>query len=57
MENEADLIEGCWTGDNAARKRLYMLYSNRMLAVCYRYMGDKDAAYDVLHDGSIKIFI
>lgn len=27
-----------------------------MLAVCYRYTGDMDAAYDVLHDGFIKIF-
>ena len=27
-----------------------------MLAVCYRYMGDIDAAHDVLHDGFIKIF-
>lgn len=27
-----------------------------MLAVCYRYTGDADAAHDVLHDGFIKIF-
>lgn len=27
-----------------------------MLAVCYRYTGDMDAAHDVLHDGFIKIF-
>ena len=27
-----------------------------MLAVCYRYVGDMDAAHDVLHDGFIKIF-
>ena len=27
-----------------------------MLAVCYRYVGDIDAAHDVLHDGFIKIF-
>lgn len=27
-----------------------------MLAVCYRYTGDVDAAHDVLHDGFIKIF-
>ena len=27
-----------------------------MLAVCYRYTGDIDAAHDVLHDGFIKIF-
>ena len=27
-----------------------------MLAVCYRYVGNMDAAHDVLHDGFIKIF-
>lgn len=27
-----------------------------MLAICYRYTGDMDAAHDVLHDGFIKIF-
>lgn len=56
MGNEAELIKGCRAGDNSARKKLYTLYSNKMLAICYRYVGDKDAAHDVLHDGFIKIF-
>ena len=56
MENETELIEGCRTGKDSARKELYTLYSKQMLAVCYRYMGDIDAAHDVLHDGFIKIF-
>lgn len=56
MENEIELIRGCREGDNSARKKLYTLYSKKMLAVCYRYTGDMDAAHDVLHDGFIKIF-
>ena len=56
MENEIELIKGCRAGKDSARKELYTLYSNKMLAVCYRYTGDVDAAYDVLHDGFIKIF-
>ena len=56
MENEIDLIKGCRAGDESARKKLYSLYSNQMLAVCYRYTGDIDAAHDVLHDAFIKIF-
>lgn len=56
MENETELIEGCRAGKDSARKELYTLYSKQMLAVCYRYMGDIDAAHDVLHDGFIKIF-
>lgn len=56
MENEIELIEGCRAGADFARKELYTLYSKQMLALCYRYTGDMDAAYDVLHDGFIKIF-
>lgn len=51
-----ELIEGCRAGNDSARKALYTLYSKQMLAVCYRYTGDVDAAHDVLHDGFIKIF-
>lgn len=56
MENELELIRGCRAGENAARKRLYTLYAEQMLTVCYRYTGDIDAAHDVLHDAFIKIF-
>ena len=55
LENEIELIEGCRAGKDSARKELYTLYSKQMLAVCYRYTGDVDAAHDVLHDGFIKI--
>lgn len=56
MENEIDMIEDCRAGKDSARKDLYNLYSKQMLALCYRYTGDIDAAHDVLHDGFIKIF-
>lgn len=56
LENEIELVEGCRAGMDSARRELYTLYSKQMLVVCYRYTGDMDAAYDVLHDGFIKIF-
>jgi len=56
IEKERELIEGCRAGRDSARKMLYTLYSKQMLAICYRYTGDVDQAYDVLHDGFIKIF-
>jgi RNA polymerase sigma-70 factor (ECF subfamily) len=56
LENEIELIRGCRAGEDFARKQLYILYAKQMLAVCYRYTGDMDAAHDVLHDGFIKIF-
>lgn len=56
MENEVELIRGLRAGNDSARKLLYTHYSTQMLAVCYRYTGDMDAAHDVLHDAFIKIF-
>ncbi len=56
VDNEIELIEGCRAGKDSARKALYTRYAQQMLAVCYRYVGDLDAAHDVLHDGFIKIF-
>lgn len=56
MENEIELIKGCRAGKESARQQLYTLYSNRMLAICYRYTGDIDVAHDVLHDGFVRIF-
>lgn len=54
--NEIELSEGCRQGDNRARKQLYEQYAGRMLAVCLRYVSDRDTAQDLLHDGFIKIF-
>ena len=54
--DELKLVEGCRRGDADARKQLYTQYAEQMLAVCYRYTGDMDDAYDVLHDGFIKVF-
>ncbi|MCD8292402.1 MAG: sigma-70 family RNA polymerase sigma factor [Prevotellaceae bacterium] len=56
MESEEELIEGCRAGDDTARKELYTRFAPQMLAVCYRYTGDMDAAHDVLHDGFVKLF-
>lgn len=54
--NEIELSEGCRHGDNRARKQLYEQYAGRMLSVCLRYVGDRDTAQDLLHDGFLKIF-
>ncbi|MCD8165011.1 MAG: sigma-70 family RNA polymerase sigma factor [Bacteroides sp.] len=54
--NELELAEGCRQGDNHARRLLYEQYVGRMLAICMRYLGDREAAQDLLHDGFIKIF-
>ena len=53
---EKELIDGCSSGNRLYQKELYGKYSARMLAVCYRYVGDRDVACDLLHDGFIAIF-
>lgn len=54
---EKELIESCKKGDNKARKRLYEMYSQQMMGICFRYTGDRDVSQDLLHDGFIKVFM
>ena len=53
---EEELIRQCMRGANAARKELYDTYAKQMLSICYRYTGGMDVAYDLLHDGFLKVF-
>lgn len=57
LEDEEQLIIKCRSGNNSARRDLYIKYSKRLLSVCYRYAGDIDLAHDLLHDGFIKIYM
>lgn len=52
----ASLIEGCRSGDRLSQKALYDALSRKMFAVCLRYMGDCEAAEDVLQDGFVTLF-
>lgn len=54
--NEAELAERCGKGDNLARKQLYERYARQLMAICVRYVGDREAAQDVLHDGFLNVF-
>lgn len=53
---ELELSEQCRQGNNRARRELYERYAGRLLAICLRYMSDRDTAQDLLHDGFLKIF-
>ena len=53
---EEELASKCKQADNQARKELYERYGGSLMAICLRYMGNRDAAEDVLHDGFIRIF-
>lgn len=52
---EEEIIRLFAAGNPAAFRTLYDRYAGKMMAVCVRYMGNTDAARDVLQDGFIKI--
>ncbi|MGL5272367.1 MAG: RNA polymerase sigma factor [Phocaeicola sp.] len=54
--NELELAQRCTKADNLARKELYERYAGHLLAICIRYLGDREIAQDVLHDGFILLF-
>lgn len=51
-----ELVDQAKAGDRKAQKAIYDSLSGKMYAVCLRYMGDKEAAEDVLQDGFVALF-
>lgn len=61
MQMKADIPEEelslqCQRGDMQARRTLYERYGGGLMAICLRYIGDRETAEDVLHDGFLRIF-
>jgi len=54
--DEEQLVAACRKNDQRALRQLYERYAPSMLGICMRYVKDRDAAQDVLHDGFIKVF-
>ena len=40
-------IEDAKRGDPKAQKSIYDMLSSKMYAVCLRYMGNRESAYDI----------
>lgn len=53
---EKQLIDNCLQGDRLAQRKLYELYSGKMMGICLRYCRDRETAKDLLHDGFLKIY-
>lgn len=53
---DIELAKQCARGDEKARKELYMRYAGSLYALCLRYVGDRELARDLMHDGIIKVF-
>lgn len=50
------LIPACRDGDHKAQKRLFDALAPKMMAVCMRYMGNREDAEDVLQEGFVSVF-
>lgn len=54
--NLDEIIEGCKSSDRRAQELLFRHLYGKMLAVCLRYIADKDSAQEVVQEGFIKVF-
>ena len=52
--SESDLALRCAAKDQKAQGELYTRYAGKLYAVCFRYIGDKEEAQDLMHDSMIK---
>ena len=50
------LVATCQGGDRKAQKRLFDALAPKMMAVCLRYMGNREDAEDVLQEGFVTLF-
>ncbi|MFT5915706.1 MAG: RNA polymerase sigma factor (sigma-70 family) [Bacteroidia bacterium] len=53
--SEQELVEKCQKGNRNAQQQLYSQHSDKMLAICLRYVGEFEAE-DVLVNGFMKVF-
>ena len=56
MNEEQQLIADFRKGKKNAQKMIFELHAPAMLAVCVRYVRDRELARDLLQDGFIRVF-
>jgi RNA polymerase sigma factor (sigma-70 family) len=54
---EAELIQACIERQSWAQQRIYEDNYRVMMAVCMRYSTNEEDAFDILHDGFLKVFM
>jgi RNA polymerase sigma-70 factor (ECF subfamily) len=50
------IVEACLRGERRAQERLFQTYYGKMLAVCMRYLSDRDNAQEILQVSFLKVF-
>jgi RNA polymerase sigma-70 factor (ECF subfamily) len=53
---QTEVIKGCLEGNRKAQQHLYDSYGGLFLAICLRYIKDRELAEDVMIEGFMKIF-
>lgn len=56
VKNENEIVRKAARGDREAMRRIYDSHSAYLMAVCSRYVPDRDDAKDILQECFIKIF-
>jgi len=54
--SDKQLAQGCASNDRRSQEALYKQFYNPMMALCFRYIRNKEDAVEVLHTGFLKIF-
>ena len=56
LDSEAQLIERCLAGEDAAWEDLVKVFTRRVYGVCYRFTGTDGAAQDLTQEVFLRVF-
>ncbi len=56
LDADAQLVERCLKGDDAAWEDLVKIHTRRVYAICYRFTGSDHEAQDLTQDVFLRIF-
>ena len=52
----AQLVKGCASNDRRSQELLYRQFYHPMMAVCFRYVRNREDAVEILQSGFLKVF-
>lgn len=55
--SEQELVNACAEKQSWAQQKIYEDHYKSMMAVCLRYSNNSEDAFDILHEGFLKVFI
>jgi len=55
-ENEAELVQGCIRGEEDSIRRFVQLFQNSLFGLCFRMLGHRQDAEDVVQDVFLRAF-